>query len=124
MVLDRISELIKGASPASSPSTSISYKSLHTQPQSQTTTQAQSPKQEDPIAPQPSSLSVPKTPKEKDAFLLEGARICTAFAQATAVVEQCQDAEAEARDNRKGSFHLILHSRILVFLGSVVLINS
>lgn len=69
VVLDRISALMQGASPASSPSSSISAKSL------------QVASGEPPAA---------KAKKEKDAILIEGARICAVFTQTTAVVEQSE----------------------------------
>ena len=80
---------MQGASPASSPCSSTSH------PQSQ-----------------------PQMQKEKDASVLEGARICAVFARATAVVEQHHDNDAGGHGSSRPFFAFRIFSNQTGFLTS------
>ena len=83
VVLDRISALMRGASPSPSPSTSCTLAHLGTSPEFDSQLKAKSKSPEGKEA----KSKVPKTQKEKDALVLEGARICVVLAQGTAILE-------------------------------------
>ena len=95
MALDRISTLMRGASPSPSPSPSTSMSRPHahsrdTSPEFDSQPKAKSKSREEEVA----KPKVPKTQKEKDALILEGARICAVLAQGTAILERALADEA------------------------------
>jgi hypothetical protein len=89
MVLDRISALMRGASPSPSPSSSSSTSRTHTNLGGTSLEFGSQPKAKSKIQEEEEAKQkVPKTQKEKDALVLEGARICAVLAQGTAVLER------------------------------------